>query len=152
MGGELGSLVASMLEAEPWVGALMGIDLDPPRRRLRRAEFHRIEPTDRDRIVDVVTAFDPHVLVHLAVWEPDARAGTGLARSFTDSAAAAFIGAAAECRSLISKVRTLLGARCMPLRQSPADSAHLHCGSAERCIPRGPAVLLLAVPVRSIQL
>jgi hypothetical protein len=44
---------------------------------------------------------------------------------------------AAECRSLISKVRTLLGARCMPLRQSPADSAHLHCGSAERCIPRG---------------
>jgi len=104
MGGELGSLVASMLEAEPWVGALMGIDVDPPRRRLRRAEFHRIEPTDRDRIVDVVTAFDPHVLVHLAVWEPDARAGTGLARSFTDSATAAFIGAAAECRSLESIV------------------------------------------------
>ena len=104
MGGELGSLVASMLEAEPWVGALMGIDVDPPRRRLRRAEFHRIEPTDRDRIVDVVTTFDPHVLVHLAVWEPDARAGTGTARSFTDAAAAAFIGAAAECRSLESIV------------------------------------------------
>ncbi len=104
MGGELGSLVASMLEDEPWVGSLLGIDVDPPRRRLRKAEFLRIEPTDRDRIVDVVTAFDPHVLVHLAVWEPDARAGTDLARAFTEAAAHAFIGAAAECRSLESIV------------------------------------------------
>lgn len=104
MGGELGSLVASMLEDEPWVGSLFGIDVDPPRRRLRKAEFLRIEPTDRDRIVEEVTAFDPHVLVHLAVWEPDARAGTDLARAFTESAANAFIGAAAECRSLESIV------------------------------------------------
>lgn len=104
MGGELGSLVASMLEDEPWVGSLFGIDVDPPRRRLRKAEFLRIEPTDRDRIVEEVTAFDPHVLVHLAVWEPDARAGTDLARAFTESAAHAFIGAAAECRSLESIV------------------------------------------------
>jgi UDP-glucose 4-epimerase len=104
MGGELGSLVASMLEDEPWVGSLFGIDVDPPRRRLRKAEFLRIEPTDRDRIVEVVTAFDPHVLVHLAVWEPDARAGTDLARAFTEAAAHAFIGAAAECRSLESIV------------------------------------------------
>ena len=76
MGGELGSLVASLLEQEPWVGSLCGIDVDPPRRRLRTAQFHRIEPSDRERIVDVVTTFDPHVLIHLAVWEPDARAGT----------------------------------------------------------------------------
>ncbi|TPW16279.1 MAG: hypothetical protein FD127_205 [Acidimicrobiaceae bacterium] len=86
MGGELGSLVASLLEAEPWVGSLIGIDVDPPRRRLRRAEFHRIEPSNRERIVDVVSAFDPHVLIHLAVWEPDARAGTALARRFTGEA------------------------------------------------------------------
>jgi UDP-glucose 4-epimerase len=100
MGSELGSLVASLLEAEPWVGQLAGIDVDPPRRRLRKAEFHRIEPHDRQRIVDVVTAFDPHVLVHLAVWEPDARAGTTAARQLTDDAAISIIGAAAECRSL----------------------------------------------------
>lgn len=104
MGGELGSLVASLLEAEPWVGSLVGIDVDPPRRRLRRAEFHRIEPTDRQRIVDVVTAFDPHVLIHLAVWEPDARAGTAHAKEFTAAAATAFLGAAAECPSLESIV------------------------------------------------
>lgn len=104
MGGELGSLVTSMLEAEPWVGSIVGIDVDPPRRRLRRADFHRIDPHDRERIVDVVTAFDPHVLVHLAVWEPDARAGTDVARRFTDASAVSFFGAAAECRSLESIV------------------------------------------------
>lgn len=102
MGGELGSLVASLLETEPWVGRLVGIDVDPPRRRLRRAEFHRIEPHHRGRIVDVVTEFDPHVLIHLAVWEPDARAGTRHARQFTDDAATSIIGAAAECHSLES--------------------------------------------------
>ncbi len=104
MGGELGSLVASLLEAEAWVGQLCGIDVDPPRRRLRKAEFHRIEPSDRERIVDVVTAFDPHVLIHLAVWEPHARAGTNHARQFTDQATTSIVGAAAECRSLESIV------------------------------------------------
>jgi len=100
MGGELGSLVASLLEAEPWVGSILGIDNDPPRRRLRRSEFHLIEPGDRQRIVDVVTRFDPHVLVHLAVWEPDARAGTSLAKRLTCEAATSMLAAAAECRSL----------------------------------------------------
>ena len=64
MGGELGSLVAARLESESWVGDLVGLDVDPPRRRLRRAAFHRVEPTDRTRIVDLVTSFDPHVVVH----------------------------------------------------------------------------------------
>ncbi len=104
MGGELGSLVASLLEAEPWVGALCGIDVDPPRRRLRKAEFHRIEPSNRERIVDVVTKFDPHVMIHLAVWEPDARAGTALAKQLTDDATTAIVGAAAECPSLESLI------------------------------------------------
>jgi UDP-glucose 4-epimerase len=100
MGGELGSLVASLLEQQPWVGALCGIDVDPPRRRLRMAEFHRIAPSNRERIVDVVTAFDPHVLIHLGVWEPDARAGTAQAKQLTDDSAVSILGAAAECPSL----------------------------------------------------
>ena len=104
MGGELGSLVASLLEAEPWVGSILGIDVDPPRRRLRRSEFHLIDPANRSRIVDVVTAFDPHVLVHLAVWEPDARAGTTLAKRLTGESATSILAAAAECRSLESIV------------------------------------------------
>src|SRR5215212_6496569 len=100
MGGELGSLVASLLESEPWVGSLLGIDVDPPRRRLRRSEFHLIKPSDRERIVDVITRFDPHVLVHIAVWEPNARSGAKTAKRLTSEAAVSIIAAAAECRSL----------------------------------------------------
>ena len=100
MGGELGSLVASLLEAEPWVGSILGIDVDPPRRRLHRSEFHLIDPRDRQRIVDLVARFDPHVLVHLAVWEPDARASTGVAKRLTCDSATSIISAAAECPSL----------------------------------------------------
>ncbi len=96
--------VASLLENEPWVESLEGIDADPPRRRLRRAVYHRIVPGDHDRIVDVVTKFDPHVLVHLAVWEPHSRANPDRARLLTDDAATSILGAAAECRSLESIV------------------------------------------------
>jgi UDP-glucose 4-epimerase len=104
MGGELGSLVASQLEAEPWVGSLVGIDVDPPRRRLRMAEFHLLQPSQRERIVDVVTSFNPHVLINLSVWEPDARAGLSHARQFTADATTAIVGAAAECPALESMV------------------------------------------------
>ncbi|MDO9175903.1 MAG: NAD-dependent epimerase/dehydratase family protein [Actinomycetota bacterium] len=104
MGGELGSLVAAKLEAEPWVGALVGIDVDPPRRRLHKAEFHLLQPSQRERIVDVVTKFNPHVVINLSVWEPDARTGLAHARQFTADAATAIIGAAAECPALESMV------------------------------------------------
>lgn len=100
MGGELGSLVAAKLEAEPWVGALVGIDVDPPRRRLHKAEFHLLQPSQRDRIVEVVTKFNPHVVINLSVWEPDARAALVHARKFTADATTAIIGAAAECPAL----------------------------------------------------
>ncbi len=102
VGGELGTLVARLLEAESWVGSLSGIDADPPRRRLQRTTFHRISPDDHDRIVDTVTAFNPHVLVHVGVWEPDARAAPRVAAALTDQAAVSVIGAAAECRALDS--------------------------------------------------
>jgi UDP-glucose 4-epimerase len=104
MGGELGSRVASLLEDEPWVASLEGIDVDPPRRRLRRAVFHRIVAGQHDRIVAEVTRFDPHVLLHVAVWEPHARAHPATARRLTDDAAISVLGAAAECRSLESIV------------------------------------------------
>jgi UDP-glucose 4-epimerase len=102
MGGELGSRVAALLEDEPWVGSLEGIDVDPPRRRLHRAVFHRIVPGQHDRTVDTVLAFNPHLVVHIAVWEPHARASAPAARSLTDDAATSILGAAAECRALES--------------------------------------------------
>ncbi len=100
VGGELGTQVASLLEDEPWVGALAGIDADPPRSRFKRTTFHRIHPHEHDRIVSTVIDFDPHVLVHVGVWEPNARASPRLAAELTDLAATSILGAAAECPSL----------------------------------------------------
>jgi UDP-glucose 4-epimerase len=100
MGGDLGSRVASLLEAEDWVADLTGVDADPPRRRLQRATFHLVKPHEHERIVETVTAFDPHVVVHVAVWEPYSRASPARARQFTDDAATSILGAAAECRSV----------------------------------------------------
>jgi UDP-glucose 4-epimerase len=104
VGGVLGSLVATLLEDEPWVGELMGIDDDPPRYRLKRTTFHRIRPGEHDRVVQTVTDFDPHVLVYMGVWEPNARAAPAEAAALTDDAATSVLGAAAECRSLESVV------------------------------------------------
>lgn len=100
VGGELGTQTAGLLEAQPWVGALAGIDADPPRSRLKRTAFHRIHPDQHDRIVQTVIDFDPHVLVHIGVWEPDARAAPDDASRLTDRAATSILGAAAECSSL----------------------------------------------------
>ncbi len=102
VGGELGTLVARLLEDEPWVGSLSGIDADPPRRRLQRTTFHRIPAHDHDRIVDTITQFNPHVLIHVGVWEPDARESPRVAAALTDQAAVTVLGAAAECRALDS--------------------------------------------------
>ena len=104
VGGELGIQVAGLLEDEPWVGSLAGIDADPPRRRLKRTTYHRIHPDEHDRIVSTVMEFDPHVLVHVGVWEPDARAGPGAAADLTDRAGTSILGAAAECDSLESVI------------------------------------------------
>ncbi len=104
MGGDLGSRVAARLEDEPWVGELVGLDVDPPRRRLHRAAFHLVSASDHDRIVETVTSFNPHVVIHLAVWEPSSRANPATARQLTDDAATSILGAAAECRALESVV------------------------------------------------
>lgn len=93
-----------LLESEPWVGSIEGIDTDPPRRRLRRAVFHRIVPGQHDRTVAEITRFNPHVVVHVAVWEPYSRATPANARQLTDDAATSILGGAAECRALESIV------------------------------------------------
>jgi UDP-glucose 4-epimerase len=104
MGGDLGSRVAVHLERAPWVGALLGIDTDPPRRRLQRAEFHLASPDDLDRISTLVSRFNPHVLIHMSVWEPFSRANPPTAKMLTAQASFSTLGAAAECRALESIV------------------------------------------------
>ena len=104
MGGDLGSRVAVHLEREAWVGELLGIDTDPPRRRLKRAEFHLASPHDHDRILALVERFNPHVIVHMSVWEPFSRANPKTAKTLTSEAAISTLGAAAESRALESIV------------------------------------------------
>jgi UDP-glucose 4-epimerase len=83
MGGELGTKVAALVEDQPEIERVVGLDIDPPRRRLRRAEFHRIHPRERDRTTELVRDLAPQVLLHLAVYEPNARCSPRTAGSLT---------------------------------------------------------------------
>src|SRR4051812_7460007 len=94
MGGELGTRVALLLEADESIDAVMGVDLEPPRRHLRRAEYHRVDPRDRERMVATLASFAPTVLVHLGVYEPGARSGL---RSATTRTAVGTIAALDGC-------------------------------------------------------
>jgi UDP-glucose 4-epimerase len=94
MGGELGTRVALMLEADERVTAIMGVDLEPPRRHLRRAQYHRVDPRNRERSLEVIADFTPTVLVHLGVYEPSARSGP---RSATVRTAVGTIAALDAC-------------------------------------------------------
>lgn len=97
MGGQLGTLVARLVESRADVDAVVGVDLDPPRRRLHRAQFHWIRPGDTDTLDDVVRSLDPTVVLHLGQFEPHARLAPAKAdtasRNATDSLAIALDGA-----------------------------------------------------------
>ena len=100
MGGALGTRVTNLLEADERVDEILGVDIDPPRRRIHRAEFHRVDPRDRRKLVRIVRDFEPSAVVHLGVYEPDARSGPSLARQLTHHFSVTALGAAAESESL----------------------------------------------------
>lgn len=100
MGGELGSLVASMVERTDWAGEILGFDVDPPRRLLTRAQFHRVDPTNRSLITRLIVEFNPHVILHVGVWEPHARLATPLAQECTEQVAKSVFDAAHSVEAL----------------------------------------------------
>lgn len=104
MGGELGSLVTSHLERSDWAGDIAGFDVDPPRRLLRRAQFERVGIHDQRRITTFIRNFNPHVIVHVGVWEPHARLSTADAREHTEAMTRAVFDAAHEVEALESVV------------------------------------------------
>ena len=104
MGGELGTRVANLAEADERVTEILGIDLFPPRRRIFRSEFHRVEPGDRRKAVRLVRDFDPEVVLHLGIFEPNSRTSPTEARLGTRAYAVSILGAAASCPSLQSIV------------------------------------------------
>jgi len=94
MGGELGTRVAQLLEAHHDVTEIAGFDFMPPRRRLRRATFARIDPRDRDRLVAFVTDFAPDAVAHFGVYEPGSRMGSREAAASTEACTVHALGAA----------------------------------------------------------
>lgn len=100
MGGELGTRVAQLLEESEEVDEIHGVDFVPPRRRLRRSEFRRIDPRERERLVDYVTDLEPTAVAHVGVYEPHARSTPRASEELTESAALAALGAAARAGKL----------------------------------------------------
>ncbi|MCC5954340.1 MAG: NAD-dependent epimerase/dehydratase family protein [Acidimicrobiia bacterium] len=95
MGGELGTRVAALIEADSTIEDVHGVDIDPPRRRLTRAEFHRIDPRDRIRLAEVVHEVAPTTVIHLGIFEPNARSGPRRATAYTAAGTVGLFGALA---------------------------------------------------------
>jgi UDP-glucose 4-epimerase len=100
MGGELGTRVAQLVEQRPWADDVMGVDFVPPRRRLRRAEFRRIDPRDRDRLAAFVQDYAPTILAHFGVYEPASRMTPASANERTELCTIATLSAAARAGRL----------------------------------------------------
>lgn len=100
VGGVLGTRVASLLAADRRVEALAGIDLYVPKRRVPSLVFTEVDPRDRRRLLPVVERFEPTAIVHLGIYEPDARSTPRLAHERTSANTLAVLGAAAELGSL----------------------------------------------------
>ncbi|MCU1430635.1 MAG: hypothetical protein JWL83_4635 [Actinomycetia bacterium] len=100
MGGELGTRVAQLLEERSDVREIVGFDFVPPRRRLRRAEFRRIDPRNRERVVEFVTEYAPEVVAHFGVYEPASRMSLQAAVERTEFCTVGALGAAARTGAL----------------------------------------------------
>jgi UDP-glucose 4-epimerase len=123
VGSELGSLAAALLEQDARFSEILGIDVHPPRRRLRRTTFVRIEHDESHSFVRHVVAHRPDVIVHLGVWEPHARLGTNDARKATGNYARALCDVLTQLDGLSRLiVRSGLEVYGVPL-QAPADEA-----------------------------
>ena len=103
MGGHLGTGVALELDQRPDV-EVMGIDIDPPRRFLRNATYHRVQPEDRRRAKQLLLEFAPDAIIHLGVYEPHARSNPQASHDRSILVTEAILEAAAELPHLASIV------------------------------------------------
>lgn len=164
MGGELGTRVATLLEDHHEVGDILGLDVEPPRRHLRRSGFHRIDPRNRSRVTELVRQFEPQVLLHLGVYEPNARSSPRVAAARTAqgtiaAAEAARAGGALERIVVRSGIEVYGRGSGTPLRPdeavaprptSPFGRSLLHAEGVCRQHGRRadvPVTLLRAAPV-----
>ncbi|MFZ4585145.1 MAG: NAD-dependent epimerase/dehydratase family protein [Acidimicrobiia bacterium] len=129
LGGELGTRVAQLLEAREEVTEITGFDFVPPRRLLKRSVFRRIDPLDREKVVDFVREVAPTHIVHFGVYEPASRMDPVLAARRTDACTMALLGAAARVgtvRGLVVRSGVVVygrggGRPFMPDEDAPID-------------------------------
>lgn len=100
MGGELGSRVAQLLEDDTRFEEIAGLDFVPPRRRLRRSRFRRVDLSHLEQVAEFVEEVEPEVVIHLGVYEPHARSSPTGAAERTSNTTVAVLGAAARTGSL----------------------------------------------------
>ena len=100
MGSAIGTGIARALERNQRVDAIAGFDLEPPRRWMRRADFHFAKPGDSERVSRIVKEFQPTVVVHAWVFEPRARSSPGQARARTVAGTETLLGAIARVDSV----------------------------------------------------
>lgn len=123
VGSELGSLATTLLEQDPRFTDIVGIDVHPPRRRLRHTTFIRVEHTDTSELVRRVVAHRPDVIAHLGVWEPHARLATNDARIATGNYVRGLSEALAKLDGLSRLVvRSGLEVYGVPLPAAPHES------------------------------
>jgi UDP-glucose 4-epimerase len=160
MGGQLGTLIARRLESIDAIEAIFGYDLDPPRRRLRRAEFRRIDPSEPSLVADAVRDFDPTAVVHLGLYEPHARLEPNAARAATrlgNAALVAALGDAANLESIVvrSGIEVYGRRRGGPIRPDE-DATPMPTTDFGRCLLEAEGVLVALgaerdIPVASLR-
>ena len=103
MGGHLGTAVAQRFDRDPKV-AMLGIDIEPPRRLLRRAEFSLVvDPTAARAAHDIarrIADFSPTHVAHFGVYEPHARANPRAAHARSVAMTKALCDGMAEVSSV----------------------------------------------------
>ena len=96
VGGALGGRVASLVEELHEVEAIAGLDVVAPHRRLRRTEISVVDPRERRLVANAVKRFQPTAVLHLGIYEPDARATPRVAAERTMAGTTTVLGVAAE--------------------------------------------------------
>jgi UDP-glucose 4-epimerase len=100
VGGALGGRVAALVEQLKEVSAVAGMDFTPPSTKLKRTEVSVIDPRERRLVAGAVRRFAPTAVVHLGIYEPDARATPQVAGERTMAGTTTVLGAAAEAGEL----------------------------------------------------
>ena len=100
IGGVLGGRVAQLVEGLREVTDVAGIDVTHPDVALARTTVTVIDPRERRMLGRWVARFAPTVVVHLGVYEPDARASPHVAAERTQAGTTTVLGSAAQTGAL----------------------------------------------------